>query len=249
MLNLKQKFFLIYKNKRIIWNLTRKLIKNSGRIRGKISIRHRGGGKKNKIRIIDIFRSLWNIKGLVQRFEYDPLRNTLIVLVAYSCGILSYIIAVENLLIGNIILNGIKIPFLIGNNTCLKLLKIGTKINCLENILFNGAKLLRSSGVYGKILKKVKYLTLIKLKSNKIISVNSFCTATIGIIFNFNYFLFRYKKAGYTRLKNKKPTVRGVAMNPIDHPHGGGEGKKSKKKICMSPWGRLIKGKKTSKKY
>jgi len=160
---------------------------------------------------------------------------------------MSYIIAIEGLFIGDIIINAPRVLNRSGNNTFIKALKIGTKINSLEHMLFGGAKLLRASGAYGRILKKIKSFVVVRLKSGRTIYVNSFCTATIGIILNFNYFLFRYKKAGFIRLKGRRPHVRGVAMNPIDHPHGGGEGKKSKKKICMSPWGKLIKGKKTVK--
>jgi len=231
MLTLKQKFYLVNKFKRKISFLVKGLSSSAGRTRfGTISIRHRGGGVKKNYRVIDWFRALWNISAVVRRFEYDPFRNTLIMLLSYSCGALSYIIAVENLMIGDIVWNSLKTTMRVGNNCCLKYLKVGLKIHALESNIYKGAQLLRASGAYGKIVKKNYSKILIKLKSGRLINTHKFCTATVGGVLNFNFLLFRYKKAGFMRLKGYRPHVRGVAMNPIDHPHGGGEGKKSKKK-------------------
>jgi len=121
----------------------------------------------------------------------------------------------------------------------------GIKISNLEITLYCGSVFLRAPGSFGKILKKSAKFCLVKLKSGKLKRVNYFCMVTIGSIMNFNYYLNRYRNAGWNRLRGFRPHVRGVAMNPIDHPHGGGEGKKSKKIISMSPWGKLIKGKRT----
>jgi large subunit ribosomal protein L2 len=118
-------------------------------------------------------------------------------------------------------------------------------ISNLEIKPFKGSKLLRSSGAYGKIITKRKNKVVVKLKSGKIKIINCYCILTLGKILNFNYYLQRYKKAGLSRLKNIRPHVRGVAMNPVDHPYGGGEGKKSKKSVLMSPWGKLQRFKKT----
>jgi len=155
MLTLKQKFYLVNKFKRKISFLVKGLSSSAGRTRfGTISIRHRGGGVKKNYRVIDWFRALWNISAVVRRFEYDPFRNTLIMLLSYSCGALSYIIAVENLMIGDIVWNSLKTTMRVGNNCCLKYLKVGLKIHALESNIYKGAQLLRASGAYGKIVKK-----------------------------------------------------------------------------------------------
>jgi len=203
---------------------------------------------KKSYRIIDFYRSLLNIKALVCTYEYDPLRNTLLSLLIYTIGVFSYIISVEHTMIGSRLVSTYKEKLTVGSSTLLSRLKINTKINCIELALFKGAKLSRAGGTYAKIIKKTNFFVVIKLKSNKLQKINKWCFATIGTILNFNFYLFRYKKAGLLRLQGYRPHVRGVAMNPIDHPYGGGEGKKSKKTICMSPWGKLIKGKKTRKK-
>jgi len=182
-----------------------------------------------------------------KKFEYDPNRNTLVALLCYYNGLISYMIAVEGLRVGDIYMNGIHIKRKPGNSIPIKYLNSGIKINNLEINIFNGSVFLRSGGSFGKILKKFNKFCLVKLKSGKIRKVNYFCMATIGVVMNFNYYLNRYKNAGLNRLKGFRPHVRGVAMNPVDHPYGGGEGKKSKKAINMSPWGKLMNGKKTRK--
>jgi large subunit ribosomal protein L2 len=160
----------------------------------------------------------------------------LICLISYFTGVISFIIAVEGLKIGDIIYTGLYASSLqAGNSTLVRNIGFNIYLNNLEINLYNGSKFLRASGAFGKIIRKNLNFSVIKLKSGKLKRVNNDCLATIGIILNFNFYLFRYKKAGLSRLKNKRPSVRGVAMNPVDHPYGGGEGKKSKKSICMSP--------------
>jgi len=181
---------------------------------------------------------LLNILGFVVRFEYDSNRNTLLSLISYSIGVLSYIISIEKLYVGNFIVNTNKLSFLENKNGSalpLKYISLKESISNLESRLNGGAVFLRSSGSFGIILKKNMKNCFIKLKSGFIKKINSYCIACIGRVLNFNFYLYKYKKAGLIRNKNFRPHVRGVAMNPIDHPHGGGEGKKSKKKICMSP--------------
>lgn len=210
-------------------------------------MRHRGGGTKRRIRSIDFTRALWNIIGKVCRFEYDPNRNTLICLIAYSIGVLSYIIAVESLKIRSVIVNFSKKKKhrKVGCANFLKIFYKKQKLNNLELYKNTYSKFFRASGSFGLLLKKDTNFCWVKLKSGIVRKFSSHNLAVIGSILNFNYYLYRYKTAGLGRLRGNRPAVRGVAMNPIDHPHGGGEGKKSKKKVCMSPWGKLIKGKKT----
>jgi large subunit ribosomal protein L2 len=169
------------------------------------------------------------------KFEYDPNRNTLISFISYFCGVISYIISVEGMLIGDIILSGRKIFLRNADCSLLKFIPINTKINNIEYRKNCGSQLTRASGCFSKIVFKYYRFCIIKLVSGRLKRIDSNCIATLGIVFNFNFYLFRYKTAGLIRLKGFRPKVRGVAMNPVDHPYGGGEGKKSKKKICMSP--------------
>jgi len=171
----------------------------------------------------------------VLSFEYDPNRNTLISLLLYVNGIFAYIIAVEGVKLFSKLKNGIKLKKKNGNNTILKKMPLKCKLCYLEKFINKGAVFLRSSSSFGILLKKSFLNVIIRLKSKKSKKIYSYCTATFGIIMNFNYFLNRHKNAGYSRLKGFKSKVRGVAMNPVDHPFGGGEGKKSKKTFCMSP--------------
>jgi len=248
-ISLKQKFNFILKNINIKkLNTNYKIFAFGRNVNGKITVRHRGKLLKKSYKTIDYYRSLLNIRCIICTFEYDSIRKTLLSLLSYSIGIFSYIISIEHTRIGMQIYTTFYEKIYIGCVTLLKNIKINAKINCIELRLFNGAQLSRASGTFSKIVKKTNFFTVIQLKSGKLQRINKWCLATIGIILNFNYYLFRYKKAGLLRLKGVRPHVRGVAMNPIDHPYGGGEGKKSKKTICMSPWGKLIKGKKTKKK-
>jgi large subunit ribosomal protein L2 len=236
-MNLKQKFLLICKQK----NLLNKYLSNSkvnsgGRnIRGKITVRGRGSKSRKKFRIIDYHRALWHIPAFLKRIEFDPNRSTLISFFIYYNGICSYVITVEDMRVGNIYSSGVFIRRKLGNSFPLKFIPAGTEINSVEYKIFSGAIFLRSNGSYGKLLRKLNKICIIRLKSGSLKRINLFCIATIGRIMNFNYFLNRFKNAGYNRLRGFKSKVRGVAMNPVDHPYGGGEGKKSKKSICMSP--------------
>jgi len=245
-MSIKQKFILITKKFIPLKSLSILKKTHGGRNwSGKIVTRHRGSKIKKKFKIIDYHRALWHTPALLTSFVYDPNRNTLIALLYYSSGIGSYIIAIEGLQIGGVYMSGVKVKRKEGNCFPLKWIAVGVKINTLEIKLYRGGTFLRSAGVFGKILKKTNKICLIRLKSGKMKKINYFCIATLGVIMNFNYYLNRYKNAGWSRLKGFRPHVRGVAMNPVDHPYGGGEGKKSKKSISMSPWGILVKGKKT----
>jgi len=234
--SLKQKFSLILKKKIIKKLVHNYKITSVGRnLSGKITVRHRGKIIKKSYRVVDFYRSLMNIRAIIYTYEYDPFRNTLLSLLIYTIGIFSYILGVENTIIGSTILSTYKEKLTLGSSTLLSRMKINTKINCIELGLYKGAKLSRSSGVYAKVVKKTNLFVVVKLKSNKLQKINKWCFACLGSVLNFNFYLFRYKKAGLIRLQGYRPCVRGVAMNPIDHPYGGGEGKKSKKAVCMSP--------------
>ena len=237
MLTFKEKYFFVAK-KKFIYNIKNLYLKKKhacGRNRGRIVMRHRGGALKKKFFIIDFFKSYLNCYYYILNFKYDPNRSTLISLIAYTSGILSYSIALENTTIMTKLFIGPDALPKNGNITFLKKIAINTKLCLLQSNLHNPIKYIRSNGTYGILSKKSKSGMVIKLPSGIYKIFNIFIFTTIGRIFEFNYLLFRYKKAGYNRLKGFRPTVRGVAMNPIDHPYGGGEGKKSKKSICMSP--------------
>jgi len=217
--SIKQKFILIRKKPVFLKNLLLlKKTKGGRNWSGKIVMRHRGSKIKKKFRIIDFHRALWHIPAFLICFNYDPNRSTLIALLYYSGGIGSYIIAVEGFRIGDIYMSGIRVKRKAGNCFPLKLISVGLKINSLEVKLYQGAIFLRSAGVFGKILKKTNKFCLVRLRSGKTKKISYFCVATLGIIMNFNYYLNRYKNAGWSRLKGFRPHVRGVAMNPVNHP-------------------------------
>lgn len=223
---------------------------------GRISVWHKGGGHKQKYRFIDFNRSKSG-PAIVHRLEYDPNRTAYIALVQYLTGEFSYIIAPHNLKQGDIInsfnelddSSSISNIISVGNTIPLKFIPEGVKIHNVELIPGKGAKLLRSAGAFGSVIKKTTTHAVVKLQSglNKLIPLN--CNATIGIVSNLNNYSKVLGKAGASRWRNKRPTVRGVAMNPIDHPHGGGEGKKSGHRQLVTPWGKLTKGVKTRSKH
>jgi len=238
-MSLKKKFIFISKNNNYFNKLSIGYSKRrSGcNFSGKKTVRFRGFINKKNKRVIDYFRSFWNFKAVILNFEYDPKRNTLINLVVYFNGLFSYILSVESSFVGMTIWSGFNILPIKGNCIIIKNIPKYTKICCVENSIKSGFKIARSSGSFAKIVKKSNSYCFLKLNSKKIKKVSLYCATTLGSILNFNFYLKRYKKAGFSRIKGFKPSVRGVAMNPVDHPHGGGEGKKSKLKSPKSPWG------------
>lgn len=236
-MSLKKKFVFISKNLKYFDKLSVGYFKRrSGcNFSGKKTLRFRSFLNKKKKRIIDYFRAFWNYKAVVLNFEYDPKRNTLINLLLHFNGMFSYILSFESSFIGKIIQNGLKVLPIKGNCTLIKNIPKSFEICCVEIEKCKGFKFARSSGSFVKIIRKDKKFCYLKLASKKVKKVNNSCVATIGIILNFNFYLKKYKKAGLTRVKGFKSHVRGVAMNPVDHPHGGGEGKKSKLKNPKSP--------------
>jgi large subunit ribosomal protein L2 len=233
--------------------LTVALKKTSGRssLTGHITVRHKGGGHKRRYRLIDFFRSITEWPAYLVRTEYDPNRNAYVGLVVYGNGVLSYIIQPQKLEIGQLIASSFddRLPIQVGNACQLQYIPIGTFIHNVQLKPFSYAKIARAAGAFVQVLKRSATFTLLRLPSSEIRYVSSKCIAVIGAVSN-PLFRFHFKsKAGQNRWLGKRPRVRGVAMNPIDHPHGGGQGKTSGGRPSVSPWAIQTKGYKTVKNY
>ncbi|MGX7577208.1 50S ribosomal protein L2 [Candidatus Vidania fulgoroideorum] len=214
---------------------------------GRITTRHIGGGHKQKYIIIEFIKNKKNI-GSIKSIQYDCNRNSFISCVLYTTGEKKYILHINGINIGDKIYNNYKDNFNLGNSMKLKYIPIGTKICQIEIIPNKGAKMARSAGTFAILISQgIKY-SIIRLKSGLSKKINKQCRATIGEIGNPLFYLKKKGKAGTNRHLGKRPNVRGVAMNPIDHPHGGGEGKTSSGRHPVSFSGKLTKGKKTRKK-
>ncbi|MGR6035839.1 MAG: 50S ribosomal protein L2 [Candidatus Nitrosoglobus sp.] len=226
--------------------LIEKLGKNGGRNnQGRITVRHRGGGHKRLYRVIDFKRDKIGVFGRVERLEYDPNRSAHIALVNYSDGERRYIIAPKTVKVGDAITSGREAPIRDGNCLPLRNIPIGTLVHCIELKPGKGAQLARSAGASCQLVaREGKYATL-RLRSGEIRKVPLECRATIGEVGNDGHGLRSLGKAGVKRWQGRRPTVRGVAMNPVDHPHGGGEGRTSGGRHPVSPWGLPTKGYKT----
>jgi large subunit ribosomal protein L2 len=226
--------------------LVAKLNKTGGRNnQGRITVRHIGGGEKRKYRIIDFKRNKDGIEGRVERIEYDPNRTALIALILYKDGERRYIIAPANLKVDNTIMSGSEAPISTGNCLPLKNIPVGTTIHCVELKPEKGAQMLRSAGASGQLVAKEGSYATLRLRSGEMRKVGLMCRAVIGEVGNSENNLRSLGKAGAKRWRGIRPTVRGVAMNPVDHPHGGGEGKTSGGRHPVSPWGVPTKGYKT----
>ena len=214
---------------------------------GRITVRHRGGGHKKFYRVVDFKRTKSNIPAKVKSLEYDPNRTANIALICYADGEYSYIIAPKGLKVGDEVISGAESPIKTGN--CLPLLNIplGTVIHCLELKPGKGAQLMRSAGTSAQLAGKEGAYAIIKMRSGEMRKVLINCMACIGEVSNGEHSLRSLGKAGANRWRGKRPTVRGVAMNPVDHPHGGGEGKTSGGRHPVSPTGVCAKGFKTRK--
>ena len=214
---------------------------------GRITSRHRGGGSKHKYRIIDFYRKKKNMKAKVERIEYDPNRTSYIALLNYEDNIKAYIIHPQGLKIGDYISSGKNIEIKVGNNLELGDIPPGTSVHNVELIPGNGAKLARSAGSSIVLSGFDDDYAIIKLSSGETRKVRKNCTATIGVVSNPDQKNIKIGKAGRNRWRGIRPQSRGVAMNPVDHPHGGGEGKTSGGRSPVSPWGQSSKGLKTRK--
>ena len=215
---------------------------------GRITTRHRGGGHKKHYRVIDFKRIKDGITAKVETIEYDPNRSANIALILYADGERKYIISPEGLASGDQIISGEESPIKTGNTLSLKHMPLGTVVHCIELFPGKGAQMCRSAGTSAQILAiEGRYVTL-RLRSGEVRRVLSDCRATIGSVSNPEHSLRSIGKAGAKRWMGIRPSVRGVAMNPVDHPHGGGEGKTSGGRHPVTPWGVPTKGYKTRKK-
>ena len=214
---------------------------------GRITSRHKGAGHKQKFRIIDFYRKKDDIKAKVERIEYDPNRSAYVALIKYDDGVMSYIIAPNNIRVGDEIISGSKKDIKLGNCMPLSEIPAGTEIHNIELSPNGGAKLVRSAGSSAQISGSDENYSIIKLKSGEVRKIISTARATIGSVSNSDHQNIKIGKAGRNRWKGKRPQTRGVAMNPVDHPHGGGEGKTSGGRSPVSPWGQSAKGLKTRK--
>ncbi len=243
---IKLNYLNIYKGKPF-YNLLSKKNRSGGRNNlGRITVRHIGGGHKKKYRILDFKRNKYNILGKVERIEYDPNRSSLIALILYKDGERRYILCPENIKIGDFIESGDNVPIKLGNCLLIKNIPISTFIHNIELIPNKGGQISRSAGSYSQLIVFENKYAILKLRSGEIRKINILCRATIGKISNSKYMLRNLGKAGSSRWLGIRPTVRGTAMNPVDHPHGGGEGRNFGKHP-VSPWGFKTKGKKTRK--
>ena len=215
---------------------------------GRITTRHKGGGHKKRLRIVDFKRDKNNIDGLIKSIEYDPNRNARIALVCYKDGEKRYIIAPDGLKKGDTVLNGQSADIKLGNALKLKFIPVGTVVHNVELRPGKGAQVARSAGAFAQLLSKEGKYCHVRLPSGEIRLVNAECIATIGQVGNAEASNISLGKAGRSRVKGIRPTVRGVAMNPVDHPHGGGEGRTSGGRHPTTPWGKPTKGYKTRKK-
>ena len=227
-------------------SLIAKLSKTGGRNnKGRITTRHIGGGHKRSYRIIDFKRDKDNIAAKVERLEYDPNRNANIALLLYIDGERRYIIAPKNLKAGDSVMSGKDSDISVGNSLPMENIPVGTQVHCIEMKPGKGAQIARSAGTVAQIAAIDGDYVTVKLRSGEMRKIFSKCKATIGEVGNSEYSLQSHGKAGAKRWLGVRPTVRGVAMNPIDHPHGGGEGKTSGGRHPVSPWGTPTKGYKT----
>ena len=231
--------------------LTTALRKTGGRNNhGRITSRRRGGGHRRRYRIIDFKRNKFDSSGVIESIEYDPNRSPRIALVKYDDGDKKYIIAPEGLKVGDKILSsmGNKIPFKTGNAMPIGKIPEGLLIHNVELKPGKGAQMARSAGSYARIMASEGGMVTLKLPSGELRMISEQCIATIGTVGNKSHENISIGKAGRARWMGRRPKVRGVAMNPVDHPHGGGEGKTSGGRHPVSPWGTPAKGFRTRKK-
>ena len=223
-----------------------KLHERAGRNnQGRITVRRRGGGHKKRYRIIDFARNKKGIPAKVESVEYDPNRTANIALVCYADGERRYILAPEGLSAGTVIIYADKVEVEPGNMSSIGNIPIGTNIHNIELVIGRGGQMARSAGTFATISGRDQEYTIVKLPSGEVRKVHNRCVATIGIVSNGEREHERLGKAGRSRWLGKRPKVRGVAMNPVDHPLGGGEGRSSGGRHPVTPWGKPTKGKKT----
>ncbi len=229
--------------------LTEGLKKTGGRNNtGRITSRHIGGGHKRRYRVIDWKRRKWDVEATVLRLEYDPNRTAFIALIEYADGEKAYILAPQRLQAGDKVVAGNKVDVKPGNAMPLRSMPVGTIIHNVEMKPGKGAQMIRSAGTYAQLVGRDQGYAQIKLASGELRIVLSECMASVGAVSNPDHMNTNDGKAGRSRWKGRRPHVRGVVMNPVDHPHGGGEGKSSGGRNPVTPWGVPTKGYRTRKK-
>jgi large subunit ribosomal protein L2 len=226
--------------------LLEKKSKNAGRNNnGRITVRHRGGGHKQHYRIMDFRRNKDGIDAKVERIEYDPNRTAHIALLLYTDGERRYIIAPKGVKAGDVLTSGTDAPIKTGNCLPLRNIPVGSTVHCIEMKPGKGAQIARSAGTSAQLVAREGQYATLRLRSGEMRKIHIDCRATIGEVGMSEHNLRKLGKAGATRWRGVRPTVRGVVMNPVDHPHGGGEGRTSGGRHPVSPWGVPTKGYKT----
>lgn len=215
--------------------------------KGHISVRHRGGGSKRRYRIVDFKRDKVNVPGKIVAIEYDPNRSAFLALVNYKDGEKRYILAYENAKVGDLILSGETAPIKEGNALPLAKIPVGTYVHNIELTPGKGGQLCRSAGSFAQIMGIESRGVILKLPSGEMRIVSEKCWATIGQVGNAEHEVIHYGKAGRVRHMGRRPRVRGIAMNAVDHPHGGGEGRAKPGHQLTTPWGKPTKGYRTRK--
>ncbi len=212
---------------------------------GHITTRHRGGGHKSHYRIVDFKRTKDGIPATVERIEYDPNRSAHLALLCYADGERRYILAPRGVSAGVKLMSGSEAPIRAGNTLPIRNIPVGSTIHCIEMLPGKGAQMARSAGASAQLLAREGIYAQVRLRSGEIRRVHIECRATLGEVGNEEHNLRQIGKAGATRWRGIRPTVRGVAMNPVDHPHGGGEGKTGEGRVPVNPWGQPTKGYRT----
>lgn len=228
--------------------LTEKKSSKAGRNNnGHVTVRHQGGGHKQHYRLVDFRRNKDGVAGRIERIEYDPNRSAHIALVCYADGERRYIVAPRGAEVGQELLSGPEAPIKPGNTLPIRNIPVGSTIHCVEILPGKGAQLARAAGTSVQLLAREGDYAQLRLRSGEIRRVHVECRATVGEVGNGEHALRKIGKAGANRWRGIRPTVRGVAMNPIDHPHGGGEGRTGEGRVPVSPWGQPTKGYRTRK--
>jgi large subunit ribosomal protein L2 len=212
---------------------------------GHITTRHRGGGHKAHYRVVDFRRNKDGVPAKVERLEYDPNRSAHLALLCYADGERRYILAPRGVAAGVMLMSGVEAPIRAGNTLPIRSIPVGSTIHCIEMLPGKGAQIARAAGASAQLLAREGTYAQVRLRSGEIRRVHVECRATLGEVGNEEHNLRQIGKAGAMRWRGIRPTVRGVAMNPIDHPHGGGEGRTGEAQAPVSPWGTPTKGFKT----
>ena len=235
--------------KKAVKSLTKAVRKTAGRNnQGRITCRHHGGGAKQRLRIVDFKRNKFDVEATVKDIAYDPTRSAYLALIEYADGKKSYILAPQGLSVGSKVMNGPKAEATVGN--CLPLVQIplGLMVHAIELVPGQGAKVARSAGNECQVMARDGNVVTLKMPSGEVRMFDGRCLACVGAVSNKDWSSIKLGKAGRKRYLGIRPTVRGVAMNPVDHPMGGGEGRTSGGSDPRSPWGKLAKGGKTRAK-